>query len=265
MASPHLYELHSADWRGIDRSFVQRLARPGSTVDLVIPYYLIGHDEGTVLFDTGVSTEMYDDPESYGEFGAEEMRPVVDDLEDVRSPEAELARIGYEPADVDYVLLSHLHWDHAGNISAFDNAEVVVRQAELQYAWWPTDSIQQGAYLDGDLSALKAPEADVRPVGGRVDLFGDGTVVLFPTPGHSPGHQSLKLELDETGTVILAADVAHLRSVFDREGVSPINQDVERSIASCRTVKEMATTHDAAVLLTHEPDDGTTIPDDGLA
>lgn len=260
MPANSLYRLNTAVWT-LDYSAAVQLQKPGEPYPGWCPCYLIDHPEGLVLFDTGVSREMAADPESYGPNGAPHMLELLEtlDLEAGKSPVDHLADLGYEPEDVDYVVCSHLHVDHAGNVDAFPEAEVIVQKSELRYAFWP-DGAQRLFYLEGDISPLRALEADVTAVTGEYDVFGDGSVVAFPTPGHTPGHQSLSVTLDSQD-VILAGDVANSRVGYEEELVASFSWSLEDSVESIQRVKSRARRTDADVIVHHDPDDQAKLPD----
>lgn len=250
-----LYSLNTADWT-FDTSMLLRMQNPGEPYTVACPAWLIDHPEGLVMFDTGVAYELKEDPENYGPYGAPHMTDFTPTLEmsEDDAASAQVADLGYDPLEVDYVVLSHLHVDHAGDVAGFPEAEFVVQQAELEYAFWPSDPIQQAFYLLGDFGPLRSPEYDVTPASGEYDLFGDGTVELIPTPGHTPGHQSLKLELD-SGTVVLGADIAHqMAAGYEAELMAPFNWNTDKSIESVRKIKDLARREDAEVYVTHDPD-----------
>lgn len=262
MTELNLYARNTADWT-LSHSAIVKLQGHGQTYTVKCPFYVVEHPEGVVLFDTGVSYEMQQDPSSYGQHGAPHMEPFMEALqmsEDQR-PEALLADIGYEPDDIDKVVLSHLHVDHAGNIETFPNAEFLVQQDELKYAWWPTDPIQQSFYLEGDFGVLRSHDYNVTPLNGAYDVFGDGRVVCLPTPGHTPGHQSVVLDSVEGQTVILAADVAHVRDAYEKELCTAFNWSTEETVASIRRVRDLAREEDALVAFLHDSDDFETLSD----
>jgi len=247
-----LYEFNTADW-DLDNSFLVQLTDPGEAYTAVCPFYLIDHPEGLVVVDTGISHDMLDDPASYGPDGAEFMEaflPAIDYGPDSH-PRAHLERAGYAPEAVDYVVMTHLHSDHAGHMDSFPDAEFLVRTEELRYAHWPVP-VQEVFYLPGDFDVLRSDAYDVTPVEGAYDLFGDGSVQLFPTPGHTPGHQSVQVELPETGTVILGADIAHQGDGYEREHLASFTHDLGRAVESLRAVKARARRTDAEVFVTHD-------------
>lgn len=255
MSATNLAVFNTADWT-MDRSFMVQLQVPGEPYEAPCPCYLIEHPEGLVLFDTGLSYEVTQEPENYGTFGAPHMADfaaAIDNGED-RTAVAQLREQGYEPADVDYVIMSHLHSDHAGNVSAFPDAEFLVHEDELGYAWWP-DPAQQLFYLEGDFNVLRSHEFSVTPVAGRYDLFGDGSVVTIPTPGHTPGHQSLFVDLDGAGPLILAADAANLRDGYEAEMAPSFAWSTSETVSSIRKLEAEARRTGAEVFLGHDRED----------
>jgi len=257
-----VYRFNSADWT-LDYSMMVQMQRPGEPYAGPCPFFLVEHPEGTVLFDTGVSYQMVQDPENYGQHGAPHMTEFVQtcDIDESRTPVAQLAEVGYDPADVDHVVMSHLHTDHAGNVSDFPEAEFLVHEDELRYAMWPTATAQELFYLDGDLAPLRGHEYDVTALTGRHDVFGDGSVEVFPTPGHSPGHQSLRVELPESGTVVLAGDVANLRAGYEAELPAAFSWSLDEATHSIRAVRRLEDRHDADVFFHHDQEDGARFPD----
>lgn len=263
MPDTKLYTLNTADWN-YEWSSMVRLQNPGETYRSPCPCYLVDHPEATVLVDTGVDPEMVANPANYGAYGA----PHVEEFaaNDIETGEglraaAQLEDVGFDPADVDVVVLTHLHLDHAGDIGSFPDAEFVVQQEELEYAWWPADPIQRNLYLEGDFGTLRSPEFDVTAIEGRYDLFGDGSVECIPTPGHSAGHQSVKVELPVNGTVVLGGDVAFLESAYEDDLQPPFAWDTEAAIHSTRRLRNLANRWGAPVYLTHDRDHLDALPE----
>jgi glyoxylase-like metal-dependent hydrolase (beta-lactamase superfamily II) len=194
-------------------------------VTVPIPTYLIEHPKGTVLFDSGMHPDCQTDPTGHMSKRAMDLfRLHYDPGEEVS---ARLAAIGRDPAKIDVIINSHLHFDHVGGNATIPNATVVVQRREWEAGMDPDVAAQRGFFRrDYDLGHK------VRQIDGEHDLFGDGRIVCLPTHGHTPGHQSLKLRLDAEqggGEVVLAADACYFcRSLrerrlppgaFDREGM----------------------------------------------
>jgi N-acyl homoserine lactone hydrolase len=168
---------------------------------LPIPAYLIEHSKGLALFDTGMHPDCQRDP--IARVGAR-----VKDLfrfhytagEEIS---ARLAALGRDPARIDLVINSHLHFDHVGGNALIPNATVIVQRREWAAGMDPDLAARRGFNRrDFDLGHK------LRQVDGEHDVFGDGSVVCLPTHGHTPGHQSLRLRLDG-GDVVLAADACY--------------------------------------------------------
>ncbi|WP_331234722.1 N-acyl homoserine lactonase family protein [Natronorarus salvus] len=247
MPADRIHGLNTAYWT-LDHSLAVQATRIGEPLRATVPCFLIEHPEGLVLFDTGVNHGMIEDPTGYG---APHMEGFVEGIEPQGSVDEQLEGLGVSPEEVDTVILSHLHVDHAGGIDAFPEATFVARTEELRYAWWP-ESSQWLFYLQEDFASLRSPEFEVREVTGEYDHFGDGSVVAFPTPGHTPGHQSLRVEL-EGETVILASDVASTQTGFDEELPASFAWSMSESVASMRTVRRMAE-QGADVVVNHDPE-----------
>lgn len=198
-------------------------------VTMPVPVWLVRHPQGTVLFDTG----MHPDLTGPGEFSDAVALFFDVALTDDELVTGRLATIDAGASDVDVVVLSHLHFDHTGGLGLLPDARVVVQADE-----W-------AAGADDDLAAANTFRAaeynlghDVQTVTGEHDLFGDGLVTCVPTPGHTPGHQSLRVRLD-SGEVVLAADCAYFERTLDGGPLPPIGHDREQHAASLELLRGM--------------------------
>jgi len=202
------------------------LAEIKGYTSIPVPAYLIVHPEGVLLWDTGLGDRLRGLADAQLQRGPW-TQVVTTTLRD------QLAAIGYRPADIDYLALSHTHFDHAGNANDFVSATWIVQQAEL-------DSVDfANAAQWGFMSALR--NSDKRIVNGNHDVFGDGSVILLSTPGHTPGHQSIYIDLAETGPIVLSGDLYHLEAHrrlarirltdFDRAMTAASRAAVDRRLA----------------------------------
>ncbi len=185
--------------------------------------YLIEHPKGRVLVDTGESYELRDEC-------------AVMEEEETILPQ--LARLGCTPDDIDYVVISHMHLDHAGYMSSFPNAVFLVRKEELRAAWWP-EPYEHGYSLPTyektrDFKYIQLdPDEDY-------DVFMDGSIILIDTSGHSRGHQSVVLDLPNTGKVVLAIDAAPEKEILDRGFSGRPFVDTGREANSLRKLRHFA-------------------------
>jgi len=162
-----------------------------------VPCFLVAHPKGTLMWDVGAVPDSAITPGGSGT-----LRVYGTSSKTLR---AQMAEIGYSPADITYLALSHFHWDHVGNANMFANATWLVRKLErdLMFAEPPSPRTEPANY-----SALKNSKT-VIITSSDYDVFGDGTVVIKSTPGHSPDHQSLYVKLAKTGPVLLSGDLYH--------------------------------------------------------
>ena len=167
-----------------------------ATTDMSVAVYLIVHPRGTLLWDTGVIPDELVTPE-----GTTEARATVH-----KTLSGQLAEIGYKPADITYLALSHNHYDHSANANQFAGATWLVQKAERAVMFPPTPPANPSP-ASRRYSALQNSKTIL--LDGDHDVFGDGAAVIISTPGHTPGHQSLFVKLAKTGPVLLSGDLYH--------------------------------------------------------
>jgi N-acyl homoserine lactone hydrolase len=176
-----------------------------TTTELSVAAYLIVHPRGILMWDTGAITDSDWTPTG----SPVEQRLTLPDgqgrLVTLRSAlTAQLTAIGYKPADVTHLALSHYHWDHTANANLFAGATWLVRQVERDAMFSP----QVGTSRPTTFAALKGSRT-VIVTADEHDVFGDGTVILKNAPGHTQGHQVLYVKLAKTGGVVLSGDLYH--------------------------------------------------------
>jgi N-acyl homoserine lactone hydrolase len=177
----------------------QPLLDRGVTVtDMSVVAYLIVHPRGTLLWDSGT---ISDDQVKPG--GTTIARATVH-----KTLSGQLAEIGYRPADITYLALSHYHYDHSANANQFAGSTWLVQRPERAAMFPDTPPANP---IDPDVTAKFSALRNAKTVvlDGDRDVFGDGTVVILSTPGHTPGHQSLLVRLAKFGPVVLSGDLYH--------------------------------------------------------
>jgi N-acyl homoserine lactone hydrolase len=211
---------------------------PGMNVGKSVPFvdncYLIKHAQGWMLWDTGITDAVAAMPE-----GLKPADPRSVWWHRSKTLAAQLAEVGVKPADIKYVGVSHSHPDHMGNTPMFPQSTLVVQKAE--YEW---------ANPDGKPRFL--PTLPVMKLEGDRDIFGDGSVVVLSTPGHTPGHQSLLVRLPRTGAVVLSGDLAHFKDNWDNRRVPPFNTDQAASATSMNRVADVLAKEHATLWINHD-------------
>jgi N-acyl homoserine lactone hydrolase len=208
---------------------------------------LLRTPEGNILFDSGLHPVHVDRPEAT--FGPNPGMTIVMARDD--AVVSRLASVGVRPDDIAVVVNSHLHFDHAGNNGAFPKATFVVQAEHLAFAKGKPNF--PGVYWD-------IPELTYVPASGRSRVAKGIEVV--PTPGHAPGHQSLVVDLAETGRVVLTGDAAFTRMNLERGEIPAMDQvAAKESLALIRSLvrddlSRVFTSHDAAMWPTwrHAPE-----------
>lgn len=172
-------------------------------INIPINMWILDHPKGLVVYDTGNNVAVSD-----GNCTSHWTQGLCDFLKPGQTRadviDQQLKKLGYSVDDVKIVISSHSHLDHIGNIEMFPNAIHVIQKKELYQAWWPETFQRGGAHVVADYD--DARDFNYLTLEGDYDLFGDGSVMILSTPGHTLGHQSVKVKLPETGTVILTQD-----------------------------------------------------------
>jgi len=215
-----------------------------------VPSYLIRHPKGNVLFDTGLNKQIQTDPEA--RLGKIAQYYEVD-YEPGQDVAAQLLDLGLEPKDITYLVNSHLHFDHAGGNDALDCCPLVVQRTEWEAANDP-DIVAKVGYMPQDYDLGH----DRILADGEHDLFGDGGVVCIPTPGHTPGHQSLRIRLD-SGDVVLTGDACYLRRTLEEMRLPRILFDPEQMLRSLKLLKNLQD-RGARIFYGHDPEFWGTLP-----
>ena len=206
----------------------------GKSMDFVDNCYLIKHAQGWFLWDTGISDAVATMPN-----GLAPADPKAVFWRRPKTLAAQLDQLGVKPADVKAMAVSHTHPDHIGNIEMFPTTMLYVQQAEYE---WP------GANNEPRFK----PSHPVTKLDGDRDVFGDDSVIILSTPGHTPGHQSLLVKLPNTGAVVLSGDAVHFKGNWDNRGVPAINFSKEQTLASMQKISDTLTNEKAQLWINHD-------------
>jgi len=217
--------------------------KPGVLSD---PCFVIRHPKGILVWDTGLGDKL---AETKGGVDIEIGHMQVDaTLLD------QLKAIGLSPADVTYLSFSHTHFDHTGNANEFPDATWILNKAELAWA-----ESKPGPFVNLDtFSDYKTAKKQM--IDGDYDVFGDGSVMILKTPGHTPGHQSLELKLKKAGVVILSGDLFHQRDNYRFRRVPPFNYERADTLASIDRVDTILKNTKGRLVVQHDLGDFKSLP-----
>ncbi|WP_027548388.1 N-acyl homoserine lactonase family protein [Bradyrhizobium sp. WSM2254] len=207
----------------------------GKSMDFVDSCYLIKHSsKGWFLWDTGIADAVAAMPN-----GLVPADPKAVTWRRPKTLAAQLEQLGLKPDDVKAMAVSHTHPDHTGNVELFPQAMLYVQKAEYD---WP------GANNEPRFK----PSHPVEQLAGDKDVFGDGSVTILSTPGHTPGHQSLLVKLPKTGAVILSGDVVHFKDNWDNRRVPGMNVNKDQSAASMQKIADTLAKEKAQLWINHD-------------
>jgi N-acyl homoserine lactone hydrolase len=222
--------------------------KPGelATSNMVTPCFLVVHPRGSMMWDTGeipdAAFKSGVAPQTAGAFTVD--RPLL----------PQLAAIGYTPADITYLALSHYHGDHVANANAFASSTWIVQQGDRDAIFAPRGDTQKklGAVGAAAYFTDLAKSKTLLLKGEDHDVFGDGTVVIKFTPGHTPGHQSLFLRLPKTGPVLLSGDLYHYPEEITYKRIPSFDSDKEQTAKSRAMIEEFVKKNHAQLWIQHD-------------
>ena len=204
--------------------------------------FLVKHPDGTLLWDLGLPGVLtIAGPQTQQIFTVSLAQTLTQ----------QLAERGMSPDDVDYVSVSHSHFDHIGQADQVSGSTWLVSQAELDAMFG--DGVDVAPEQQALFSLFEPMEQQV--FDGELDVFGDGSVVIFETPGHTPGHTSLQLMMPESGPVLLTGDLYHRAESRELKRVPRFNSDEDMTLASMDEFEARAEKLGAKVIIQHEPAD----------
>jgi glyoxylase-like metal-dependent hydrolase (beta-lactamase superfamily II) len=222
--------------------------------DITIPVsmWVIDHPKGLVVFDTGNNVAISDGgcKQYWAPGNCDGLKPSQkrDDVID-----RQLTKAGFSVDQVKIVVTSHSHLDHIGNIKMFPKATHVLQKKELYQAWWP-EKFQRagGAFVMGDFDG-PARDFNYMELDGDYDLFGDGSVMILSTPGHTLGHQSMRVKLASGKTIVMSQDAIWMKE--NLEGYpAGLNYSVKDYTNSVNRLKSIRDLEGADLFMAHDQD-----------
>jgi glyoxylase-like metal-dependent hydrolase (beta-lactamase superfamily II) len=220
------------------------------TITVPIPSYLIVHPKGKALFDSGLNLQTQTDPLGY--IGPEGMTYNTFHFHPGEEVSARLKAVDVAPEEIIHLVNSHLHYDHSGGNAQIPNADIVVQRPEWEHAMSrPGNDV---GYMKKDFDTGQR----VQQIVGEHDVFGDGSVVCFPTYGHTPGHQSLRVRAGGQ-EFILCGDACYLRQSLEQLHPPGVIADTEAALAVLRRFRDMQA-RGSRIMFGHDPEFWKSVP-----
>lgn len=229
--------------------FADNGAFKGQARELVDPCYLIRHKDGDLLWDTGLPDALATNPVS------DPASPFA--LSRKVTLLAQLQQLGLAPADIEFVSISHSHFDHVGNGNAFAGATFLIDPNERAYMF--SEDARKAPEFAG-YAALEQAKSVSLEGDSDYDVFGDGSVKIIKAPGHTPGHRVLLVQLAKAGPILLSGDMYHLHESRELRTVPRFNTDRAQTLASIEKVEKLASDTGARVISQHVPEDFAALP-----
>ena len=219
-------------------------------ITIPVSMWVIDHPKGLVVFDTGNNVAIGENCKTYWAPGNCDFLKPSQKREDVI--DMQLQKLGYSADKVKVVVSSHSHLDHIGNIEMFPKAIHVMQKKELYQAWLPEKfqgRTSPGSFVMADID--NAREFNYLELNGDYDLFGDGSVLILSTPGHTLGHQSMKVKLASGQTIIIAQDAVWMQENLDGYPAG-LNYSVKDYTDSVNRLKMMRDLEGAELFMAHD-------------
>ena len=244
-------ELHVLDCGTIEISDLNDFSSAGDFAGETDVYtntcWLVRHPEGDLLWDTGVPGMLAGQPAFEQDIYTVSLATTVTQ---------QLRERGISTAEIEFVSISHSHFDHVGQVDQVSDATWLVHENEYAHMFPDNDENGESATQFGAFATMT-----FETFTGEKDVFGDGSVIIFPTPGHTPGHSSLEVHLDETGPVLLTGDLYHRTESRLLSSVPRFNTDETLTMESMAAFEARAEQLGARVIIQHEMDDIAALPD----
>ncbi len=218
--------------------FTDTYAYGDMKIQFVYSCYLIKHGGECLLWDTGHS------------MSAPNVAPKVSIVD-------QLAQLNLKPEQIKYVGISHYHADHTGQVASFPKSLLLIGKPEWDAIAAPTPG---PGVNHAPFESWKKGDSKVEPLPNDKDVFGDGSVIILATPGHTPGHRALLVKLPQMGTVVLSGDAVHFRENYETGGVPWFNTDRSQTVASIDRMKKIVTNSKGTMIIQHDARDIDKLP-----
>jgi N-acyl homoserine lactone hydrolase len=243
--SLRLYVLDCGNITGVAPANFGFQERELATTEMFTPCYLIAHPRGTLLWDAGeIPDSAFPSDGSPAKQGAFTVtKPLL----------PQLAALGYRPADITYLGLSHYHGDHVANANAFAGSNWIVQRVERNAMFAVKSGDKKGPGNPNPVFYNELEKSKTILLDGKDhNVFGDGTVVIKFTPGHTPGHQSLFVKLAKTGPVLLSGDLYHYPEELTLKRVPTFEFDRDQTIRSRAAMEKFVKESRAQLWIQHD-------------
>jgi N-acyl homoserine lactone hydrolase len=222
--------------------FSDVMAFKGLNIQLTFSCYLVKHGNDYLVWDTG-------NPAATGASPA----PTAPKSSLVE----QLAQLHLTPEQITFVGISHYHGDHVGQVASFPQATLLIGKGDWDVL---NDPKPNPGVNVANFSHWISGGGKVEPLAGDKDVFGDGSVIMLNTPGHTPGHHSLLVKLKDKGNVLITGDLARFHENFDSNGVPTFNTSRAETLASLDRFKQLAKNLNATVIIQHDERDISKLP-----
>ncbi len=221
-----------------------------------IPVFAIEHPEGLVVVDAGLHPDLARGKERLGDLDSMFQVQLPSDGSGTVGPL--LSSSGYDPNQVALIILTHLHFDHAGGLIQLPNARIIVQSKEWE-ARHDEAAVESGAYNPNDFDLGH----DCQEIEGDYDVFDDGSITCLLTDGHTAGHQSVRVRTVE-GTFVICGDCCYLRKTLTNEHLPPSGLDRRRQVEAVRRMAREQS-DGASLIFGHDPEQYARITSHGLS
>jgi len=209
--------------------------------------FLIEHPNGRLIWDVGLDDKLADrnpeDIDTTAKLVYFVQTKLIDQLKSMR----------LTPDSIDYLVTSHTHFDHVGNANYFINSTWIIDKNE--YDWAMSEEQRKSSSYYDSLRNSKTIQFEE-----KYDVFKDGRVIVYSTPGHTPGHMSLYIKLEKNKSILLSGDLYHFKEQREFKRIPSFNTDSLQTLQSMEKFEMLATQLNARVIIPHEVTDYLELP-----